>query len=28
MPNQLGKLFRVMARIYNRALLPLEISSV
>lgn len=28
MPNQLGKLFRVMARIYNRALKPFEISSV
>ena len=28
MPNQLGKLFRVMARQYNRALQPLEISSV
>ncbi|HEY2746956.1 MAG TPA: MarR family transcriptional regulator [Polyangia bacterium] len=28
MPNQLGKLFRVMARVYNRALLPFEISSV
>ncbi|HXU71297.1 MAG TPA: MarR family transcriptional regulator [Polyangia bacterium] len=28
MPNQLGKLFRVMARIYNRALVPFEISSV
>ena len=28
MPNQLGKLFRVMARTYNRALVPFEISSV
>ena len=28
MPNQLGKLFRVMARTYNRALQPFEISSV
>lgn len=28
MPNQLGKLFRVMARVYNRALVPFEISSV
>ena len=28
MPNQLGKLFRVMARTYNKALLPFEISSV
>ena len=28
MPNQLGKLFRVMARVYNRALMPFEISSV
>lgn len=28
LPNQLGKLFRVMARIYNRALRPFEISSV
>ncbi len=28
MPNQLGKLFRVMARVYNRALRPFEISSV
>src|SRR5947209_16469853 len=27
-PNQLGKLFRVMARTYNRALVPFEISSV
>src|ERR1700749_2015543 len=27
-PNQLGKLFRVMARVYNRALVPFEISSV
>ncbi len=28
MPNQLGKLFRVMARTYNKALVPFEISSV
>lgn len=28
MPNQLGKLFRVMARTYNKALLPFDISSV
>ena len=28
MPNQLGKLFRVMARTYNKALAPFEISSV
>src|SRR3954471_11189583 len=27
-PNQLGKLFRVMARTYNKALAPFEISSV
>jgi DNA-binding MarR family transcriptional regulator len=27
-PNQLGKLFRVMARTYNKALVPFEISSV
>jgi len=27
-PHQLGKLFRVMARVYNRALTPFEISSV
>jgi DNA-binding MarR family transcriptional regulator len=27
-PNQLGKLFRVMARTYNKALQPFEISSV
>jgi MarR family transcriptional regulator, organic hydroperoxide resistance regulator len=27
-PNQLGKLFRVMARVYNKALVPFEISSV
>jgi MarR family transcriptional regulator, organic hydroperoxide resistance regulator len=27
-PNQLGKLFRVMARTYNRALVPFDISSV
>jgi DNA-binding MarR family transcriptional regulator len=27
-PNQLGKLFRVMARVYNRALTPFEVSSV
>jgi DNA-binding MarR family transcriptional regulator len=27
-PNRLGKLFRVMARVYNRALQPFEISSV
>lgn len=27
-PNQLGKLFRVMARVYNRALKPFDISSV
>lgn len=28
MPNQLGKLFRVMARRYNKALAPFDISSV
>ena len=28
MPSQLGRLFRVMARTYNRALVPFEISSV
>ena len=28
MPSQLGKLFRVMARTYNKALVPFEISSV
>jgi DNA-binding MarR family transcriptional regulator len=27
-PNQLGKLFRVMARRYNKALAPFDISSV
>jgi DNA-binding MarR family transcriptional regulator len=27
-PHRLGKLFRVMARVYNRALVPFEISSV
>jgi DNA-binding MarR family transcriptional regulator len=27
-PHRLGKLFRVMARVYNRALQPFEISSV
>ena len=28
MPHRLGKLFRVMARVYNRALAPFEVSSV
>ncbi|HEX6836048.1 MAG TPA: MarR family transcriptional regulator [Polyangia bacterium] len=28
MPNQLGKLFRVMARRYNKALAPFDITSV
>lgn len=28
MPNQLGKLFRVMARTYNKALAPFDITSV
>jgi DNA-binding MarR family transcriptional regulator len=27
-PHRLGKLFRVMARVYNKALAPFEVSSV